>query len=59
MSLHLVHFCAVVQVAAAPAECPNAAILLVWLQVEHVDVPAAVHVAAVVVDQLCVVVDTP
>ena len=33
--------------------------LLVWLQVEQVDVPVPVHVAAVVVDQLCVVVDTP
>ena len=33
--------------------------LLVWLQLEHVAVPVVVQVAAVVVDQLCVVVDTP
>ena len=39
--------------------CPSADIDLVWLQVEQVDVPVAVQVAAVVVDQLCVVEDTP
>ena len=54
-----VQVCAVVHVAAEPGACPNAESVLVWLQVEHVDVPVAVQVAAFVVDQLWVVVDTP
>ena len=54
-----VHVCAVVQVAAAPGACPNAESALVWLQLEHFAAPAAVHVADVVVDQLCAVEDTP